>query len=236
MESSVERQDWRAVTARFTAACANGGLDLVQPFAAAQYNAAVDETLHLPDFGRAAALAVVVGNTRGIWAHFVAALRARRVLPESANPFDDYVRSAIETALSIGLPEHEVRWANRVGPGMVAMQRAAAIAGLAATSPAYLSVHPIYGPWIGLRAVVVFDSDAPSESPPPARLPCDDCEATCVPALSAALGAQGDRGAWRRWLAVRDACPVGREHRYGDDQIAYHYTKDRAVLQRLIAE
>ena len=26
-------------------------------------------------------------------------------------------------------------------------------------------------------------------------------------------------------MAVRDACTVGREFRYSDDQIAYHYTK-----------
>ena len=35
---------------------------------------------------------------------------------------------------------------------------------------------------------------------------------------------------WRLWLAVRDACPVGREHRYGDDQIGYHYRHDRTLL------
>lgn len=48
-----------------------------------------------------------------------------------------------------------------------------------------------------------------------------------MPALDAALGAED----WRRWLAVRDACPVGRAHRYSDAQIAYHYTKDRGVLR-----
>jgi cyanocobalamin reductase (cyanide-eliminating) / alkylcobalamin dealkylase len=39
-----------------------------------------------------------------------------------------------------------------------------------------------------------------------------------------------DADTWRAWLAVRDACPVGREHRYGDDQIAYHYAKRRDAL------
>ena len=32
---------------------------------------------------------------------------------------------------------------------------------------------------------------------------------------------------------IRDACPKGHEHRYGDDQIRYHYAKDRAVLSAL---
>jgi hypothetical protein len=40
-----------------------------------------------------------------------------------------------------------------------------------------------------------------------------------------------ERG-WRAWVAVRDACPVGRASRYGDEQIRYHYAKDRGVLER----
>ena len=39
---------------------------------------------------------------------------------------------------------------------------------------------------------------------------------------------------WRLWLAVRDACPLGREHRYDDDQLRYHYTKDVAALRSAI--
>jgi methylmalonic aciduria homocystinuria type C protein len=35
---------------------------------------------------------------------------------------------------------------------------------------------------------------------------------------------------WRSWLAVRDACPVGRSARYAEEQIAYHYTKDPSHL------
>lgn len=33
------------------------------------------------------------------------------------------------------------------------------------------------------------------------------------------------------WIAVRDACPIGREHRYPEDQLRYHYTKDRSLLR-----
>jgi hypothetical protein len=32
------------------------------------------------------------------------------------------------------------------------------------------------------------------------------------------------------WLAVRDACPLGREHRYGDEQLAFHMGIERAAL------
>ena len=31
------------------------------------------------------------------------------------------------------------------------------------------------------------------------------------------------RRGWHAWLAVRDACPVGREHRFQEDHIRYGY-------------
>ena len=39
------------------------------------------------------------------------------------------------------------------------------IAGLAHTSPSYLSIHPEHGPWIGLRAVIVLDADCALDEP-----------------------------------------------------------------------
>jgi methylmalonic aciduria homocystinuria type C protein len=38
------------------------------------------------------------------------------------------------------------------------------------------------------------------------------------------------REQWRLWLAVRDACPVGREYRYSENQIRWHYAHDRSAL------
>ena len=36
---------------------------------------------------------------------------------------------------------------------------------------------------------------------------------------------------WRSWVAIRDACPLGKAHRYSDEQIRYHYTKDIKLLE-----
>ena len=36
---------------------------------------------------------------------------------------------------------------------------------------------------------------------------------------------------WRTWLAMRDACPIGKGVRYGEQQIRYHYLKDRSILE-----
>ena len=36
-----------------------------------------------------------------------------------------------------------------------------------------------------------------------------------------------DSASWIRWLAIRDACNIGREHRYSQQQIEYHYNGNR---------
>ena len=123
-------------------------------------------------------------------------------------------------------PRGEIRFAHHV-PATVAIQRAAVVAGLAWLAPSHLCVHPAYGPWIALRALVILDEPAPP-SPPRVPAPCD-CAVGCGPALERALAAgeprstQELRERWRLWLAVRDACPVGREHRYSQEQIEFHY-------------
>jgi len=38
------------------------------------------------------------------------------------------------------------------------------------------------------------------------------------------------RDHWQAWLAVRDACPVGKAARYDDSQIRWHYALDREAL------
>ena len=40
---------------------------------------------------------------------------------------------------------------------------------------------------------------------------------------------------WADWLALRDRYGVGREHRYSDAQIRYHYTRDKSVLAHALA-
>jgi methylmalonic aciduria homocystinuria type C protein len=105
-------------------------------------------------------------------------------------------------------------------PEYLPIQRTAEQAGLARLSRTHLSIHPVYGPWIGLRALATFEMEGPPTPPLPAD-PCEGCATRCQAALDAAVAARD----WRLWLAVRDACNVGRDWRYSEDQIAYHYTK-----------
>jgi hypothetical protein len=51
-----------------------------------------------------------------------------------------------------------------------------------------------------------------------------------VPLLERAVAGGPLEETPRAWLAVRDACPVGREHRFPEAMIRYGYTKDRGAL------
>jgi len=162
---------------------------------------------------------LLVGNTRALWPTFLAARRADPVLLASADPLDVYVEQTIARAF----PGAEVWFAHRTYDGAyLPFQRIAVAAGLGALAPTQLVIHPIFGPWFGLRALVALPGE-PIVTPP---LPAYHCTGTCETKLATASRADD----WRAWLAVRDACWVGREHRYEENQLAYHYTKDLALL------
>jgi len=179
-----------------------------------------------------------VGNTRALWPRFRAAFAARPELQSSAHPLDAYVRSTLmDASTRLGAP-CRLHLADHGGEARVSMLHAAEASGLAHVGPAHLAVHAEHGPWLGLRAVVVVDAAPLHDGPPASPSPCAGCAAPCVGALDRALAATGalPRGqgeiasAWRAWVAVRDACPVGTASRYGEAQLRYHYTKDRRSL------
>lgn len=215
--------------------CAAAGLDLHATCAAEDYDREVPAAYRLPPVGRPRALVILVGNTRALWPCVRDAVRAG-----VRDPIDRHVEATVRAAVDDARAAHApgtayaLRFAPEPPPRRIAMQRLAAVCGLAWLSPSHLSVHPTYGPWIGLRAAIVLDVDGP---PPRAPLPptCD-CAHACLPRLDEALaaGVPGSaaelRPRWRLWLAMRDACPVGRAHRYDDDQLRYHYTGDRGAL------
>jgi methylmalonic aciduria homocystinuria type C protein len=223
--------------------CEAAGFDLVQPLQVGWYNALVTGSLRLDDFGSPSHLAVVIGNTRALWPRFLEALRADAGLLAAPHPLYRYTEQAIG-AVCAGLPQPlSLRWSHAGGAGLVAMQRLAQVAGLAYLSESQLSVHPLYGPWIGLRAALSFALPGPGGPPPQLPHPCGGCAGQCRPAFERALAAASEASSaaaiteatveqsWQLWLAVRDACPTGRAHRYSDAQIHYHYLKDRQQLR-----
>ena len=90
-----------------------------------------------------------------------------------------------------------------------------------ALAPSQLVIHPVYGPWFALRAVILGDGDPPDHAP--IAQPCR-CDTRCTDALAAALQLTESRPDWRAWVAVRDACGL-RGWRYSEDQLHYHYSR-----------
>ncbi len=212
---------------RASAALASLGLDLVQPFRADLHGRVRPDQLGLPQAPRPDGLGLVIGASRALWPEFTAALCALPVLADGEAPLETWIDEGVRTALaSLGV-SFALRFAHDPPP-RVAIQRLAVLAGLAPLGPAGLVSHPEYGPWISLRAVVLFDAPGPREPAVPPVAPCAGCVAPCAAALDSAregrplppavIGAN-----WRRWLAVRDACPIGRAERYDEMQIRYHY-------------
>lgn len=234
---------------------APAGLDLVRGLDARRYDAVVAPEYRLPrPGGRDARLAVVIGSSRAFWDPFVAWLRADPARLDGADPIDRYVVDVARAALADVAVAHEARFSFEAPPRRVAMQRLAHVAGLASLTPAMLCVHPTFGPWIALRAVVVFDVAPPPPADPERAMPpaCHACADRCAPALARAQDAVAARGRpadaveraggdpvapdWTLWLAVRDACPIGREHRYPEPYLRYVYTKDTSVLRAAVAD
>jgi hypothetical protein len=191
---------------------ADAGFDLAHPFdtAAATREAGWELLADAPRFG------ILVGNTRALWPRFVAAM-CDPELAAQADPLDRYTERAIERAF----PGARIYYGHRRYEGaFLPFQRLAVATGLGTLAPSQLVIHPIYGPWFALRAVIALPGSPPARQPIVA--PCT-CAAPCAEALTAAVAATGPT-AWRAWVAVRDAC-TRNAWRYGEDQLQYHYTK-----------
>ena len=235
----VSDLSWQTISTRVAAATVPLGFDLVQPFDVARYNVGVSTTEQLNTFERARTLGILLGNTRQLWPRFTRAFADDAALQNAAHPLDTYVVSRLTAVMAdVTSARTELVFSHVTKPNAFPIQRLAERVGLAAVAPSHLAIHPTHGPWFALRAVVVVDVEGPPAPPPLLLRPCVGCSAPCVPALEDALAASGTplsstsvAAHADAWIAVRDACPVGRASRYGEAQLAYHYGAGRSRIR-----
>jgi cyanocobalamin reductase (cyanide-eliminating) / alkylcobalamin dealkylase len=227
---------WQSVNALIAEGCVRAGLDLIHPFGIdREPSSSALARIAVPDFRCRRGLGILIGNTRALWPILRRELSQDPALRAATDPLDHYVVRVVNGVRAALAVPSVARFAHVVDPEPFPIQRIAAEVGLCHLSPSHLSLHPEHGPWIALRAVLLFDVEGPLPLSAP-RDPCSPCPKPCLTALHAAIQSSGAEGGidverhWQRWLAVRDACPEGRSSRYGDDQIAYHYSKDRRWL------
>lgn len=194
----------------------------------------------LPQLAGDATLVLVVGNTRRLWPLFLAAYRTT-ALGREPDPLDAYTRLHLERAVAAVAAQHGLAHATRYSfeppPNAVAIQRLAQLAGVAELSDVGLSAHPVHGPWFSLRAAVMFATTGPEPSRPPpscsacAGKPCLRARAAVEAETGGPLTAQSFLAHGERWQAIRKACPLGADARYGEQQLRYHYSKRLEILR-----
>jgi methylmalonic aciduria homocystinuria type C protein len=234
---------WATHTDEVRAALEANGLDVVAPLRLRWYNdVAPASALIQPTADGAGddALAILVGNSRALWPAFTAAHNSDPAIGDADDPVDTYVARSITAAIASTTAststEPRVFHSNDTTPGkLVAIQRMAHVAGVAhLDEKCHLAIHPVYGPWIALRAVLVFDDiPGPEDAqrvPVPSNPLSSDEEARdrVDSAFAHALQGYADPDAsaerWQRWVAVRDAVSSApHPERYHDDQVLYHY-------------
>ena len=220
------------------------GLDLCAPFSTKWYNDAIAEE-HLkmapiPNFGRKeqGALAYVVGGTRGFWQRFLRHHNPRSAFvdrPGNAcglTAFDAFVEEMIIEGLDRAQPPPHVKQHVYVARPLdadkdrVQLQRCAGLAGLCDIDPLTgLAVHPTYGAWVSLRAVVVFDLDGPEHRPRPCTATLADEDLDKAKGYLEKYEEQGATD-YEDWHKVRCCLQRGEDHAFTDSQLLYYFVGD----------
>lgn len=173
-----------------------------------------------------------------LWQALNRAVRAdRRLLTKHQHPLDDFVARAIAQADPSPPPSR--RWLRCAGDEVeqIDFRSLALAAGLGHQSRLGLLLHPVYGPWLGLRAACFSQEVLPQTGSLRGLGPCLNCSAPC---MSACTGNAVPATSWERFSILkctefrklspacrtgcdaRRACPVGAEHAYDELELHYH--------------
>jgi hypothetical protein len=180
---------------------------------------------------------ILVGNTRELWVKFLSWLGKKDRWEEIENPIDSYTIQIIESASAQFFPGAKIFWMHEMSDYVVPAQQLAHSSGLAFLSRGHFTIHPIYGAWFALRAVILMNEKISIEKGPavnPCLVHTEERAEKTFQELSANSTAihKHIKTHWKEWLALRDIYQVGKKYRYSDAQIEYHYTHNKSVLLR----
>lgn len=240
-----------------TKALAPHGFNLIGTTTVEAYEALVPPRYHVAALLPQAKTLVVIGNGGGeFWTRFRVYCDARSgYLQEREHPLDEYTVEVIENTLTPLLEgsgaAYRYLYPFRFWTEPVSFMPLAQAAGLAGSSILGVVIHPVYGPWIALRAALLIGKELYT---PPAAAgfdPCPGCtERACIAACPASA-VSVEKG-WdipvcmQHRLQVKNDCVdrcharydciYGREHRYPPDELWYHQQRSFAEMRKYFAE
>lgn len=160
------------------------------------------------------------------------------------NPVDEFTRQQINRWFEQCQPNSEYQW---LYPGhrLIPLQQLGVLAGWHFPSPFMVGVNSRWGSWYAYRAVILADTQFPETEKPQWHSPCVDClDKPCIAACPAsAVSAAGlDLGRCSAFRLEADSpcqysclarlsCPVGRQYKYSQEQIHYHYQQSLITLK-----
>jgi hypothetical protein len=211
-------------TALVRSALAGTGIEVVGSCPVADYDAAAPPAFRAAAMVTWPAKGLIVAGSAGpdLWRAFRVRVEAEPSLWDVAQPYDAFVDTLLAradaalAAAGVRFLRYDAAFHAAVRVDFLALAR---LAGLGSPSPFRLYVHDTYGPWWALRGAWLVDAEV--DPPAKRRPPCEGCPAPCVGGREHA----GDID--RATPEVRSRCIVGQAYRYDDDQIAYHYDRER---------
>lgn len=183
---------------------------------------------------------ILIGNAgRSMWV----AMKASGIA--SGDPIDDFSVRTVAQWFAAQFPAHRYTLLYP-GDAPVGLQTLGALAGWHRPTPFMLGILPQWGSWFGYRAALLTDTDLPPTEPLRAVSPCEACAARpCIPACPAQAMADGGfalercvayrlqpASRCRAGCVARDACPVGREHRYDEEQVRHSYSVSLRAIEQ----
>ena len=194
---------------------------------------------------------VLVGHGgRTLWSKIEAA-RARGDLP-GPHPIDTYSIRLVRNWISERFPEAQMQMLYPQMPGLptatVDLQALGACAGWHYPAPFMVGINATWGSWFAYRVALLTDAPIGPTRIVSGVSPCGACaDRVCVAACPAdALTTDFDLARCVAYRLHRDsecaltcrarqACPVGREHRYADAQLAHCYGESLRMIKAFSA-
>ena len=222
------------------------GLNLIAATPSALYDAEAAPAMRASSIDPACRSIIVAANGGGgFWREFKRHAERNPGWMERENPLDDFTRTAVESRIAPVIREAGFRCIPAfpfMGGASLNFMLLGRLAGIAGPSIIGVLVHPSFGPWIAFRAALLVDAEVDEPGGAAGFNPCPSCATrSCIAACPAA--AVSFPAGWDipRCLIhrierqeqcesrchARVDCVIGREHRYPEDELAYH--QERAL-------